>query len=256
MKRWPIIMVAVAGVAIEAVAWAQSSDHKSRSRRSSQRSESSQRGESSSSRPPATQPVGASAAPSSQDPKPAASPAAKSPASSSSLAPARGTLDSYDIVVQRNIFLRRPEQAFQPRPIPTPTTRPATPPPSLFDDSPTSASWVLTGTAIVDGERVAFLENARTNETTRVKAGSSIGSLKVIVVDNEGIGFGRDGRTQRAAVGLQLDGSPRGSGGSSNLLSTTPTTAPSGDGAASGGGGSESDMVERMKARRRAEEGK
>lgn len=243
MKRAMLWCIPVLVTAIAVAAFAQSRDSRSRSR-------TSQRGETLRA-PASTQP--------SEAPVPEPTPAPAKGASQ--VAPARGASQDYDVISQRNIFARR--QAFTQRAStpPPPTTRPATPP-SLFDESPSAAAWALTGTAIIDGERVAFLENTRNGDTMRATVGAAIASIKVLAIDSDGIEIGRDGQSQRVAVGTQLDGSSRQAPSGSGFLSTTPSTRPSGDstnagGASTGGGGaSTDDLVERMKARRRQEEGK
>lgn len=242
VMQWclPILVTAIAVAAI-----AQSRDSQSRDSRSRNRSSQQSDGSRSSS----TQPAETAA------PEPAPVFTSAPTKKGSVVAPVRGASQEYEVISQRNIFMKR--QAFTPRPSTPPTTRPS-PPPSLFDESPSASAWALTGTAIVNGERVAFLENTRTGDTMLATIGTSIASIKVIAIDSDGIEIGKEGHTQRVAVGVQLDGSSRASYSGSGMNSSTPSTQPSGGSSSGTGspGGSADSIEERMRARRRQEEGK
>jgi len=166
--------------------------------------------------------------------QPSTQPAASS-AKPSSLAPPARPRDRYDVLVQRNIFMRHEGGPGRSRSSDGPTTRPSR-----------NESWLLTGTAILDDRSVAFVENTTTGAAKRLKVGDLIDGNRVAKIESAGVDIEAGGGTRRVALGASFDGS------------AAPTTMPSpagvdGGAAGEGGSSSEASILERLRARRNQE---
>lgn len=187
------------------------------------------------------------------------------------LVPARADWSNYQMIYDRNLFLRNPVPSSGSSQ--SQVTRYEAPRPS----GP-ARDWVLTGAAVTSSGPVAFLENGNTRATLIAHAGEhydfgliysiqgdsltvSVGGREVTV----GVGYALDGLKPVADAGestggstassssapTQASSSPTASTGSSGGGSTTPSTGSSG----STSGASESDIIARMKAKRNQQNG-
>ncbi len=187
--------------------------------------------------------IGGALAASSRGAAPATQPAAAT--RPSSITPLRRPVAQYEVISQRNIFLRHAvheagTSSYQPHREPPPT-------------------WVLTGIALVGSERVAFLENSRTGATQRLQAGQTLAGLRLERIEPQFIELaGLAGPAHRINLGdviaAEVTPATTGAGAAitaaagtlsvnSEATELVPTTAPS----------SESSILERMKARRSQE---
>jgi hypothetical protein len=119
----------------------------------------------------------------------------------------------YAILADKNIFVRN-----------RPPTRTIT---NRGPSSPrrTEEAFLLTGFALQEGRRVAFIENTATGSTQRLLPGDSIAGGKVVAVEFESILFESGSRQVRVEIGRNLLGD--------RFTPATPTT-----GVTNGAGGS------------------
>lgn len=120
--------------------------------------------------------------------------------------------DQYQIITTRNIFLRDRSQRYRPS---VSYSRP--PRPASDEDS-----IVLTGIVQQGLACVAFFENTRTGETTRVAAGQPLGAGTLAWICLESIGYQGAGGTRTITVGQAL------SGENASLVSAVPSGSTSG----------------------------
>jgi len=107
--------------------------------------------------------------------------------------------EDYDLLVEKNIFLRDRRRRVVRRPM---TTRPVVRR-VVYD---TDRSFVLTGIARRDGEYVAFFENVRTEATTRIATSQPVGKGEVGAITLDGVEYRRDGSTATIKMGQSLAG--------------------------------------------------
>lgn len=105
----------------------------------------------------------------------------------------------YAVVYEKSIFLRDHPTFYA-------ASREARP------DAPAAAprrpeeSYVVTGIALQEGRRVAFIENTDTGETRRVLDGESVANGKVVSLDPDALEFELAGKRTRVAIGRNLAG--------------------------------------------------
>ena len=154
--------------------------------------------------------------------------------------------DDYEIVVDRNIFRRDRRPASRG---PSRVVLPEAPPPA-------GRFIVLRGIAQQGDQHVAFFEQTRTGEVTRVRAGDTIADGQVAGITLDYVEFEKDGATVRVETGKNLEGRasafsiPFGSYDSVELLAPAAgATAPTG-GAPSA---AEAAIMERLRQKRESE---
>ena len=144
-----------------------------------------------------------------------------SPASNAQSASPDQSREHYAILADKNIFVRnRPPTRTSPRPAGN-TRRP-------------EESYALTGVAIQEGRRVAFVENRSTNATQRLLAGASILDGKIVEVGLDSVEFESAGRRIQVRVGRNFLGDVFAASALPATSSTSPTgstTAPANPGA-------------------------
>lgn len=128
--------------------------------------------------------------------------------------------DQYQIITTRNIFLRDRSQRYRPS---VSYSRP--PRPASDEDS-----IVLTGIVQQGLACVAFFENTRTGETTRVAVGQPLGAGTLAWICLESIGYQGAGGTRAITVGQALSGESASlvsaaPAGSASAPATAPTTS-------------------------------
>ena len=122
--------------------------------------------------------------------------------------------ERYRVLVERNIFSRS-RRAPQGPPPPV-STRPAA---VVVDDA--DKYLVLTGASKGDGE-IAFIEDTRTGQTTRVRTGDAVGKGKIVTITLRHIEYEREGQIGKIEIGSNL----AGSAGSAMPAATGPSTQP------------------------------
>ena len=169
--------------------------------------------------------------------------------------PTRHGWSFYDPLIQRNIFSKTGgapvRDTRRDTGLTTPTYRPVSP----------SNVWVVTGTAIADGERAAFFENAQTGSAVRLKIGQAVAGGTLTAIESLSVTIQYDSGSRTVEVGMQTDGREAPSSmptpgavaaaGASTQPSdgTTPAATPAPAGATS----AEAALLERMRARRAQE---
>lgn len=164
------------------------------------------------------------------------------------------TAEKYRLLSERNIFLRyrrRPQKK-----VVAPAPRKPAPPPDP------DRYIKLTGTAVRGGDRVAFLEDSRSDRTLQVRVGEAVGKGKITAVTLDGIQYQRDGRAGEIEIGRTLSGSltiPAKTGLVSAERPAAPSSAPAAGESSSrsaetgDGGAGIADILERMRKRRQQE---
>ncbi len=109
-------------------------------------------------------------------------------------AAAPGSLESYQILTDRNIFMRNRGRQFNRGP-----QRPA--PPENPDDR-----IVLTGIIQQGADGVAFFEDTRSRKTIRIQAGDAVGRGRVTAVSLDEVQYACEGTTTKVAIGNNLTG--------------------------------------------------
>jgi len=150
------------------------------------------------------------------------------------------TWDDYRLIVTRNIFSRN-RSSPSPRRTVSRQETPRVP----------EATLVLIGTAVQDDQPMAFFENSRTGQTTRLLPGQSLGGGTVVSIALDSVEYRAGDATRRITVGETL------SGLSASLPSSTASTQPAGEGPAVSGAAAagtadsgSNDIFERMRRRR------
>ncbi len=174
--------------------------------------------------------------------------------------------DTYSVLAERNIFLR---DRGRRRWTPTLSTRPVIR--ATYDSD---SSVVLRGIALRGDEFVAFFEDNRTNETSRVHVGQAVGKGVVRSIALDGVEYERGGRLSSIDIGWSLTGSeapmrveptvatapaaPEGPADDAAEAATgpaEPATRPAAAGpSAPPGSPSQSDTLEQQMIRRRQQE--
>lgn len=174
--------------------------------------------------------------------------------SRSSSSPTTSPSDNpYDVIAERNMFMRerhRPRDA---------TTRPApaTVPTDYVPDTP-ERRYVLRGVAIEDGEFRAYFENVRTGEGLQVKPGDAIGNGHVAQIAIDAVAYAStEGAIVWIDVGQNLNGMrdtrsvPSSAG---PVASSTPAASSAGPSTGPTDPATQS-LEERMRARNRGRSG-
>lgn len=159
----------------------------------------------------------------------------------------------YDVITERNMFLRD-----RPRPrVVTTRPAPATRPVEVVIPETPEQRYVLRGVAIEDGEYRAYFEHVRTGEGLRVQPGDAIGNGHIAHIDIDAVAYASsEGTITWIDVGENLNGvrdtrsAPPSAGPVSSgapAASTEPATGPADPALQS--------LEERMRARARARSG-
>lgn len=196
--------------------------------------------------PAATQPVAESSTqPASDAASPTTMPAATQPEPAVKSTPGDAGFARYEVLTSRSIFVRQRGQNDNRNGSQASSPAPAAP------------AWMLAGTALLSNERVAFIENARTGETSRVKEGETTGAGRVVKVHQDGVDMESDGRTVRIVIGGAIGNGEVTASGVSATTGPAPVAASPGGEAASVPpmSSDEAAILERLKARRAREMG-
>jgi hypothetical protein len=174
--------------------------------------------------------------------------------------PKAPTWSDYQVIVERNVFLKT---------LPTPTAggpTVATITQNLPDfgqaAAPVIAPVVLTGVILRGSEYLAFLEDTGTETTLRLRQGDSYGEGRITAVERDAILYRRGRTSTRVEVGHALDGSlyvpATRTGGAASGQTTdgaAAETAPAATGGAAAAGDESDDAatLERLRQRREKE---
>ena len=127
--------------------------------------------------------------------------------------------ERYGVLVERNIFLRTRSRP----PVRTPTTNQSGSSSTQSARRP-EQSYLLTGIAIEEGRRIAFIENTSTSSTERLAVGASIAGGKIVAVDFHHLEFeSASGQRSKVEIGKTLAGGERSSSGSTEVAGTQPS---------------------------------
>jgi len=163
---------------------------------------------------PAAQPGTQPAAPPTTQPAPATAttpvPASRTP----ELFPRRSP-DRYEVLVQRNIFLRH--SGGEGRSEGGGGRSPA---------HSAGASWALTGIVLIASDQVAFIENMQTGETLRLRAGQDSPAGRILRIAPDYIELAGAESLRRIDIGLQLNGEIVAATPSSTDHTTAPSNTP------------------------------
>jgi hypothetical protein len=132
----------------------------------------------------------------------AATAMAEQPAASTAIAPT-DSYEKYRAVTERNIFLKNRTRAVEERTHEAPASERTTPAPEPGSDE---ACLVLTGVVSQGDDWVAFIEDTRTGQTTRMRAGRTLGGGTLASIAITGIDYYREGDHKAVAVGQNLAG--------------------------------------------------
>lgn len=161
-------------------------------------------------------------------------------ASAPGTVPQRRPWTDYNVIAQRNMFTRRGVAVSRP--------------PSLFEGINTQVRvtptyWVLAGTAILAGDRVAFLEDTGTRATIRAREHDTtpMGRITRIAIDHIRLDTGREERVVK--IGTTLSGQPLATTETPSAAATTTPAAT----VTSPTDASLIDIIARMRARREQE---
>jgi hypothetical protein len=128
--------------------------------------------------------------------------------------------DRYEILTERNIFLRnraRPQTR-------NPSTNPST---GSAQVRKPEQSYVLTGIILEEGRRIAFIENTTTGTTQRLAVGDAVARGKITDVDFHSLEFeSAAGERTKVAIGKTLAGSTQGSGAAVATTQPAESSAP------------------------------
>ena len=152
--------------------------------------------------------------------------------------------DRYRILTERNIFSRdRRRHVVLRGPTSQPTTRSA------------GAAIVLRGIVRQGDDYIAFFEDTGTGQTTKARAGESVGKGRVKRITLDYVAYETGGREAQVRVGTSLAGTPapRVTAASSQpVVSGTPTSR-AGAPKTPLGGAEALSIIERLRQRRRKE---
>jgi len=146
--------------------------------------------------------------------------------------------DRYKVMGERNIFLRE-----RPRPRPKAEAAPA----------PVQAverSVVLTGIVRQGETYIAFLEDTRTGETSRVGAGDAVAEGRIVEIAFDGLVFEKDKKTASIEIGDSLDGASSSASPDAEGSGAATGAAPSSPGLTAS---DERSILERLRQRREKE---
>lgn len=133
-------------------------------------------------------------------------------ADSPSVAASRPAFSHYRLIIDRNLFMRRPTSSSG--------GRSANQGVASASGSSESHDWILTGIAITPDGPIAFIEQTKTGQTTLARPGQSLDFGLVESVEQEHLTIRLNQNLQTVAIGQALDGtSPP------NLFSTPPVAA-------------------------------
>lgn len=152
--------------------------------------------------------------------------------------PADERWEKYAVVAERNMFSR---ERGQRKPAPADSSQ--TPTVSRRD-------LVLTGIARKGAELTAFVEDAVSHETRKLRVGDEIGGGKVTAIQLDHVVFERNGNTAKVELGADL-----GRGGAA-AAALGPAVAAPGAASSPPASGAESDILKRLRERRARELGK
>lgn len=152
--------------------------------------------------------------------------------------------DRYEVLTERNIFLRDRRRRNT-----GPKAAPEAPPPER--------TTVLTGIVHQGTEYVAFLEDRKTNATTKVRVGDALLEGRVEQITLDYIEYAKNDKTIKVEVGKSLEGAEPESASSaveagSAVGGTASEASPKPAGSTDGGDGG---VLERLRQRRLAESG-
>ena len=159
-----------------------------------------------------------------------------------------GAVDRFDLLTDRNIFLRdrRPPQvewSTEGAMLDHATLEPIAPLP--IDPA---SYFVLRGVTLQGAERIAFIEDQRSGETRRFTAGDALGGGEIVAIDLDYITFLVAEDKRRIALGQRLTGETVQS--DDMAVSTPDNGATTGGGEISPANDEHESVLERMRRRR------
>jgi hypothetical protein len=167
-----------------------------------------------------------------------------------SITPRRSIAD-YRLIAERNMFTRHDRR--EPSvPATQAATAPSPPPPP-----PPGRAWVVSGTAILTDDRVAFLENTATGTTMRVREGELTEAGRILRIAYDQIEVETPAGIVWIAIGSTLTGEAPSTASASTPDESPAAAAPGatgGQAAIPAPSPAEAAILERLRARR-AQEG-
>lgn len=174
--------------------------------------------------------------------EPAAGPGGVAPSSASS----ERTWQRYEVLVQRNMFTRRSAA----RPAASNNRQAEAPPPPVAP----GRYWIFAGTALTAGDRIAFLEDTRNSTTIRARVNDDTAAGRIVRIASDELHLEVGGRISRISLGATLAGAePAALGSAAPVASPSGPDVPTSGASGASGGGSETDILQRMRARRMQE---
>ena len=146
--------------------------------------------------------------------------------------------DRYKVMGERNIFLRE-------RSRPRPKTEASPAPVRIVE-----RSVVLTGVVRQGETYIAFLEDTRTGETSRLRAGGVVAEGRIVEIDFDGLVFEKDKKAARIGIGNSLDGASSSSSREVGSSGAATGAVPSSPGLTAS---DERAILERLRQRREKE---
>lgn len=152
--------------------------------------------------------------------------------------------DDYSILETRNIFLR--DRSVPRQRVQTPAApRPAPPRPER--------DIVLTGVVRRDGEYVAFFENRRTGETSRLQVGDPLLQGRIAGIALDHVMYETDSRSAQVGLGMDLDGAASSAAASATAPTPASTAGAGTPAAPSATPEDRASVLERLRQRRQQE---
>ena len=115
--------------------------------------------------------------------------------------PVRASWNDYTGLIRNNMFLKNRASAIISD----------TPPGVVAQVTTPAQSTVLIGVVRQDGEYIAFLEDFRTNTTTKARVGDAVCGGRLAGITMEAVEFEHDGVKTRVEVGKNLEGTDKSS---------------------------------------------
>jgi hypothetical protein len=145
--------------------------------------------------------------------------AADAPASQPAATQPQSFSERYDVIAQRNIFLRERSRPRDPTNDSTASSRPSEAAPLTPEQA-----YVLRGIVLEESDLRAYFEDKRTGEVTRVATGAILGEGQVTEIQIDSVRFQNAGQWTWVEIGHDLTGAR--SGGGAGGPASGPTASP------------------------------